>query len=51
MKAKALKKGIIIATSVVVAAVVVLILVKVINGKDNQEYYDNENDALVFSTL
>ena len=51
MKAKALKKGIIIATSVVVAAVVALILVKVINGKDNQEYYDNENDALVFSTL
>ena len=35
MKSKALKKGIIIATSVVVAAVVVLILVKVINGKGN----------------
>jgi peptide/nickel transport system substrate-binding protein len=51
MKSKALKKGIIIATSVVVVAVVVLILVKVINGKGNKEYYDNETDALVFSTL
>ena len=51
MNKKLIKKIVFIAIAVVVVAVVTLIVVKVIQNNNNKDKFDNESDALVFSTL
>ena len=51
MNKKLIKKIAFIAIAVVVVAVVTLITIKIIQNKDTKDIYDNETDALVFSTL
>lgn len=52
MKAKLIKKIAIISTAVILVAVVTILIITLV-GKDKDKgiYFDNENDALVFSTL
>ena len=52
MKAKLIKKITIISTAVILVAVATILIIKLV-GKDKEKgiYFDNENDALVFSTL
>ena len=52
MKAKLIKKIALISTAVIVVAIATILIIKFVNkDKDNGTYFDNENDALVFSTL
>ena len=51
MNKKLIKKIVFIAIAVVAVAVVTLIVVKVIQNNNKKNVYDNESDALVFSTL
>ena len=51
MNKKLIKKIVFIAVAVVAVAVVTLIVVKVIQNNNKKNVYDNESDALVFSTL
>ena len=52
MKAKLIKKIAIISTAVILVAVATILIITLV-GKDKDKgiYFDNENDALVFSTL
>ena len=52
MKAKLIKKIALISTAVIVVAVAAILIIKFVGkDKDNGTYFDNETDALVFSTL
>ena len=52
MKAKLIKKIALISTAVIVVAIATILIIKFVNkDKDNGTYFDNEKDALVFSTL
>ena len=52
MKAKLIKKIALISTAVIVVAVAAILIIKFVGkDKDKGTYFDNETDALVFSTL